>query len=267
MRSFAERDFLLSPPREFAVFNPTDADVILSYDGETKIIPAAGKVTKPTEDKYGVHSCIDLEGNLIPGTLVIKDVPGPRGMCDGGRFAEWSAAECIRTCLGLDPTTGEGNSLFYKKGISIISSRPTADEVEAVRADSMIRYSAWLIDWAKQVREEVEIRATKHRAVGLTYTMTPKEHMELAKADAVLEAAQEKMRADARESMGLGAAPQEDEFESLLNAKAAELASKKASTTAEREALAQMLANDPEFAKILRKAWWDKKKAKPVGAV
>lgn len=268
MRSkFAEREYLFAPPREFAVYNPSDAEVVLAFDGETKIIPPNKNVVQVTSDKFAAHSCIDTDGNLVPGTLVIKDVPGPRGMCDGGRIGEWSAAECIRTCLGLDPTTGEGSSLWYKKGISIISTRPSPDEVEEVRADSNIRYSAWLIDWAKQVREEVEVRATRHRAVGLTYTMTPKEHMELAKADAILAAAEVKMRSDAMEAMGLPSAKEEDELDAFVSAKAKELASKKATTEVEREALAQILVNDAEFAKILRKAWWDKKKGKTPAAV
>lgn len=258
---------LFSPPREFAIYNPSEAPVEFGYDGEQRTIPGRDTVIQPDpRDPLRCHSCIDTDGRLVPGTLVLRDVFSPKGLADGGRTEMWSAAAAIRERLGLNPNTGAGSGSYHEKGISLISTRPSPDEVASVKADANARHEQFLIKWAAHLQEDIATRGQAHKAVGMNYVMTPTQHMELAKAEAILKVAEQKYRDEALKSVGL--VPENDstgELDSFVLAKAQELAAKHKDDEQEKAALARALAADPAFHKMLHKEFWDEKKKRAKG--
>lgn len=164
---------LFTPQREFILHNATDDPIILAYDGDSKEVPPFDKVVLP-HPKYPDVSCSarDADGDFIPGTLVIRDVVENRhANADDGitnaRGDRWDAAAAIRHCLGIDPTTREANSMWYKRGISLLPANPTKDVVRQVASEGRARFEEFRLANDRETVNGYHERASKHRALGL----------------------------------------------------------------------------------------------------
>lgn len=173
---------MLQLPREFLVLNPTDEAIACGYDGESFTVPANDQVLMPNPKAPEMpHSGVDSLGNLIPGSLVVKDKIGPRAMCDGGRGDGWSAAQALTHCLGLDPKTGGATGPFADKGLSLLPMNPDPQLVDATRTAGRARYEVFLLAWAREHVNGYNERQAKHRSLGLYPEPLPQSY-ERAKA-------------------------------------------------------------------------------------
>jgi len=173
---------MLQLPREFLVLNPTDESIACGYDGENFVVPACDEVLHPDPKNPDVpHSGFSSLGQLIPGTLVVKDKIGPRAMCDGGRGDGWSAAQALTHCLGLDPKTGTSTGPYAKKGLSLLPMNPDPQLVEATRSAGRERYDIFMLAWAREHVNGYNERQAKHRSLGLYPEPLPQSY-ERAKA-------------------------------------------------------------------------------------
>lgn len=193
----------LNPVREFVIHNSTDEEVVITYDAETRWIPAVTKIVYP-HPKYPNDPSVccsgkDSEGNWIPGTLVLKDMYADKEM---GEFGEtrnlWSAANAIKHALGIDVRTGAADSDYAKRGLSVLPLNPEPELVQAVLADGRARYEDWRI---AQSREIVTAYDEKNAARARVNMQPVPPGQDYHKAVAILRAYDDKQQALARESL------------------------------------------------------------------
>lgn len=190
----------LNPIREFVVHNATDEQVVITYDAETRWIPPVNQITYP-HPKFTdtCHSAKDSNGDWIPGTLILRDVYNEK---DLGEFGEsrslWSAANAIKHALGIDVRTGQADSDYAKRGLSVMPPNPEPETVAAIVADGRDRYEEWRI---KQARETVDSYDDKNAARARVSMNPVPAGQDYHKAAAILKAYDEKQKRLAAESM------------------------------------------------------------------
>jgi hypothetical protein len=230
-------------PRQYMILNSTDEPIQMAYDGETFTVPAGYDVVPQDSDHPSApYSGKDSEGRYIPGSLILSDIHEQRWVTDAGvRPAVWSAMDAIKHCLGIDMKTREANSEYAKKGVSVISTGASPEDVARVRAQGEARYRTWQITWARATVNGYQERAAKWRSIGLQPEPPGPEY---DKAVYVMEQARR-----TRQGLELDS---EAALNDMLDAKIRELASAKATPGVDVKALADALRGDPEFMKMLR---------------
>lgn len=139
--SVAPASFMV-PPKDFIVINPCDEwQQIISSPVEFSVPPRDVAVTKATHNGGDAFSAVDSDGDPVPGTLVITDV-----WSDGVLI--WNASVGLRTALGVSPS-GEYKTGLGLKGLAVLPSGATREEIEEVRAQGVERLNASRVQSAR----------------------------------------------------------------------------------------------------------------------
>lgn len=157
----------LLPPQEFCVHNATDSPVEMRYDGETRVVPSFTMVVKQ-DPRYPemCHSLRDENGEYIKGTLLVKDVLRERSIPDGVDDGRWSAAACIKHCLGIDVRSKMAYGTLALKGLSFIPAGATKADVARIADAGRKRYVLWYEDNAAQIVAAFEERNASRQKLG-----------------------------------------------------------------------------------------------------
>lgn len=187
---------LIRHKREYLLISGADETVTIAFDGMEYVIPDQNTIKFPHPKFADVpFSGKDSLGEWIPGSLVLSDLEGQRGMCDGRNDGGvWQAGSAIVAALGIDRQSGVASGPTFKKGISLLPMNPTPDQIALTREEAQERYLSWKIDWANQFLKYIEDRSAKRQSLGLsTLGVGPDELRErnlankiLAKAGALL---------------------------------------------------------------------------------
>lgn len=174
-------DNLFQQTREFLIINAGNEPIWLRYDGEEIPVPSATNVVSQGRWMSGR----DSEGNLIPGTVILRDIYGPRGCPDdttgNARGPMWDAGACIVHCLGIDPITRATTGKLADKGVGMLPLKPTPEIVEKTRAELVAKYKVFKRAWAKDVIEAYQTRANKHQAMGMSAGLPEEDYYEARK--------------------------------------------------------------------------------------
>ncbi len=260
-------DNLFIQTREFLVLNGSTEPVTLRYDGEEFVIPASDKVVKPDNSRK-FSSGLDSEKQLIPGSLVIKDIYGARGCPDdisgNARGNMWDAGACIAHCLGIDPLTRQASGKLAERGITMLPLSPSPELVEQTRAESAEKYKKFKQSWANETVEAYQAKANQHRALGLHAALPAAEYYEALKT--IKDA--EKEHEEKIQELGFTQDPLKESGDDLLEiAREAATSLVKERPELDKDAVVEMLMNDPKYrAKIdsYRIKNWNKKGKKQV---
>jgi hypothetical protein len=221
----------MAPPPGFVVHNATDEDIEITFDGETLVIPNFDRVVLPHPIFAHVpHSAQDVDGDYIPGTLLICNKEGDRGTPFNNKGA-WIAAQAIKHCLDIDVTTGIASGPYYKRGLTVMPSLPTKDTVQQIMVDGRSRYEVWRLGWAKETVEAFNDRASKWRALNLQPQAPPIDY-DIAKE--LLDREAEKRKLEVKKKLDGKTPPPELQPE-----------------PATKESVFAELMNDPEMLKTL----------------
>lgn len=217
---------LFAPQREFMIHNASDDEIVLGYDGETFTIPSADQVVEP-HHKFADTFCSgrDSVGNLIPGTLIVRDKIDDRNAnadLEGNRARgdRWDAAAAVRHCLGVDPKTKIPGSVWYERGISLLPIGATPDLVKATQKAGAARWEKFRLHNDRELVNSVMAKSAKEKALGFYPTPPP----------AAFEKAQQRLLVAA--SAGIIAAP--------------------APVPNDKAALAEALLEDEDFLSLLK---------------
>lgn len=252
----------LIPVREFTIHNATDEQLVIMYAGETRYIPPVNVAIPPDPripDK--AHSAVDADGELIPGTLVLKDMYDEKmgHFRDASKF--WSAAEAIKHSLDIDVTTGEATGPYAQKGLSLLPPLPTKAQVAETLADGRARYKTWLVAKAQETIESYDAKSMARKAAGLGSIPPSREEL---KAKAILDANQARLEESVEKQLAFGEDTDaeldtnESELQFLAFAKAkceklaAATVAEAPDTTKTPEELVSDLMNSPQAMKLMR---------------
>jgi hypothetical protein len=260
-------DYLFSDPRSFLLISGKAKKTTLSYDGETFTVPEHDQIVMPNpKAPEKPFSGKDSEGNWIPGSLVLRDIPGVRGCPDditgSIRGAFWNASEAIVHCLGINPQTREATSTYAESGIGVLGMSPTPEMVAQAKAELIEKWKQFRIKLANQTVNDTLEMAQARKKFGLTEGIPDKEYEE---AVMVLEVEREARKAKLRglglptiedqlQSQGAGADHEDEDDDSALLAAAQRVAAKMKASDAELDydKLVDMLLDDPKFDKALK---------------
>lgn len=188
-------DFLNAAPTEYLVLNATDEPIEMQYDGETFTVPPSDQLVMPNPNApHRLHSGKNSLGELIPGSLLIRDIYGLRGLPDVERGQEalrgeggvWRALSCIQHCLGIKPGSREATGVLAKKGLALLPLQPSPDLVRITREEAKAAHADFMVDWAQEQLAAYEALVAKHKGAGLVAPLPGKKH---AKAVQIVEEA------------------------------------------------------------------------------
>ena len=186
-------------PNAWTLHNATTEWVVLNWHGESRRVPPRGEVVAPIP--HAPDACAsarDEDGQLIPGTLVIKDVR--KGNLGGGSELIWDARNAIRAVLGFDVKTGRYLGATGLKGVSVLPEHPTKEQVAEVDAAGRERWRKWKIKDALATVQKYEAKNAALARIGLQPRETSRDYLE---AKAIVDAAQVADRHAAEEMLGL----------------------------------------------------------------
>lgn len=155
-----------APPQSYAVHNATDEVIVLRYDGEERYLPPFSKVAEKVAGRMD-GPVVDSHGKARPGTLCIYDVPGERGICDGGRPPYWSARDAIKHALGIDTKRGIAVGPAAEKGISFIPVGCPDDQFAKIAREGRARYMLWMEKHATEVVSAYDERNNNRVKAGM----------------------------------------------------------------------------------------------------
>lgn len=164
----------LAIPREYVLYNPTDDDIEIQWDGETRIIPNKDRVSARSE-YWG--PAFDSEGYEIAGSLVLRDIFQTDSVF-GSEVMIWSAANCIKNVLGIDVKTGVATGLYAKRGLSLLPSNPDRELVNKTAAAGRRRYEEWRLVDARTLINAFDERNVNRQRVGMPAVPPPPEYNE-----------------------------------------------------------------------------------------
>lgn len=224
-------------PNEFVLHNASPELVDLKWGGVM--------FTLPPVDVVGPKAAKDVDGDPIPGTLVLRDalVMDKEGTIPPvGSPANWLAFEAIRNLLGIDPVTKEARGAPAKAGLSFLPNSPSKDVIAAVRADGTRRYQEHRVEWAQYTVSAYESRVAACKMVGVP---PPPPDQDYAKALIVLKRNEAKFKAEISEA---GVSDDEEvAFMAFAKARAMEMAEAAAAgKNVDKAQLAEELLKDPK---------------------
>lgn len=252
----------LTPVREFTLHNATDEDVVLMYQGETRIVPASNKIAYPHPKFDDVcHSAKDSEGNWIPGTLVLRDVV--QHHYNGMEASVWSAANAIKHALEIDVTSGAATGKYAARGLSLLPPNPSPELVKSVAEDGYNRFRSWRVQWATEVMRTYDDRIAALKASGHGSIPVGADYR---RAKAVLDASEQALVESFKEDRETYAAVVQEEVSSSdedIAKKLQEILSKSVGDgpAKSKEQLVNEIINDKEAMKLLREKFKMRKKA------
>lgn len=265
-------DYIFDSPREFLVLNASDEPAVMAYDGETPTIPAKDKVTYP--DPKAPHrefSGKDSEGNWIPGSLLLRDKMGERACADiepgqlNPRGSYWSASECIKHALGINPVSRQAEGLLSKRGVGILPLNPSPETVQKLReqlADSNVDF---MLQWAKDTLQAYMMKHNTWQAKGMQPLPPGKDYY---KAKQIVDAYNKKMASAAgvdADGYLNDAESTSDEIMALAKELAEDAAEKMLDGTpdADLQALVSKLMGNKKFQNLVKETHDIRKRAKP----
>jgi len=239
----------LAPVREFCLHNATDEPILIMYSGETRIIPAKDQIAYPHPKFEDVcYSAKDMDGDWIPGTLVLRDMV--QMYMNGQEGQVWSAANAIKHALDIDIKSGLASGKYAERGVSLLPPSPSKELVHKLAADGRRRYEAWRIKTAKEVAEAYEGRIAALKAAGHNPIPLGPDY---DRARAIIDASRDVEKARYT-PVPFTPQPVEDEpvdEDDLARVFAAKL-SKMVGPTVNKAALVEQVINDPETMKLLK---------------
>ena len=230
----------INKPREYVVVNSADEPIEIAYAAMTRAVPPVSVANPPdAEHPHAFSSYVDSEGNVVPGTLVVKDIYTPEGKL------EWDAQEAIKHSLGIDPRSGTAESPSYRKGLTILGGNFTEEELHNARRKGRDRYEHWRIEAAKAVVESYDGRNEKRKQLGMNEISGGLDYM---KAATILQVAAEKERAAAEVTLAAfrkAEAGFDEDLVSFARRRIGEIAVAAAQPGEDSAKLAETLAADP----------------------
>lgn len=242
------------PIRQFILHNGGDTTAYLTFSGIDIEIPARDKIQEPHPSRDKWTSAKDLDGNWIPGTLVIQDMHDVT--TEELRF---NAASAVRNLLGIAPNSKQATSAWYLRGISLLPPGAPKEQVADIVTSGIQRYEDFMVEYSRTVVADYEVIRQVCRGQGRG---DPPLKPGVRKAFARLEQrAKEDQEAFARAKASIGD-PTEDlaaeaEIEVIAMAEAEELARKvrpgdsPMDTAIQAELLAK-LAKNPKVVALAR---------------
>lgn len=249
----------LMPPQSYSVHNATDEPMRIRCDGEERLIPPFAQIAEKIGDRAD-GPMLDSKGKPRPGTLIIFDVPGERGLCDGGRPPYWSARDAIKHALGIDTRTGVAVGTAAEKGVSFVPAGCTDAQFAEIARNGRVRYMKWLEKHATDVVSAYDERNNNRVKAGMGRIPGDASY---ARALAILEAARRRDMAIAENQMKTFeeqmAAPLEVrdddvEFEKFVLFEAERVAREKELKT-DVQSLVENMTKNPEAMALLRQKY------------
>lgn len=224
-------------PNRFTLHNASPEPVDLRWGGVTFTIPAV--------DVVGSKPALDIDGDPIPGTILLADgvVPDKDGVVGApGSPPNWLAFEAIRNLLNVDPVTNVAKGSPAKAGISYLPASPTKDLVSAVRMDGKRRWDEHRVEWAQYTIAAYESRVANAKALGVPAAPPDQDYV---KAVNLLKRHEAKFKAELAE---MGETDDEEmAFLAFAKAKAMEMAEAAAvGKNVDKAQLAEELLKDPK---------------------
>lgn len=224
-------------PNRFTLHNASPERIDLKWGGVVFTLPAV--------DEVGPKAAVDVDGDPIPGTLMLADgiVADKDGVVPPqGSPANWLAFEAIRNLLGVDPITKVATGASAKAGLSYLPNSPSKDLVKTVRADGQARYDAHRLEWAQYTVSAYESRVSNAKMLGVPVAPPDQDYV---KAILLLKKQESKLKAQITEA-DLGD-DEEIAFMAFAKARAMEMAEAAAAgKNVDKAQLAEELLKDPK---------------------
>ncbi len=262
---------IFDTPREFLLLSGAHTSTRLCYDAEHFTIPAKDEIVKPNERAPHLpHSGKTSEGEWIPGSLLVRDIPGARGCPDdptsdgvtagNARGDFWDAKRAIMHCLGIDPITRKATSSYSDKGIVVLPTNPSGDLLRVEREKVAAKAKAFNIKCADQTVRDWAAEANSKKKNGVEPGLPGNDYYDAL--EILGEAKKEHKRRVA--AMGMedpfmdaaeGAVGDDDSELIALARIAAEKVAGKLSATEDidKDAVIEMMLKDPEWMKAIKK--------------
>lgn len=236
-------------PNRFTLHNASPEPQTFRWGGVQFTIPGV--------DMVGKDPARDVDGDPIPGTLMLEDTYAPDR--DGiipplGTPPNWSAFEAIKSILGVDPATKVAGGVAAKGGISFLPNSPSKDLVARIREDGKRRYAESRVEWAQYTVAAYEARVAAARAVGAQAAPPDEDY---SKAVQVLK----KWKEGLGKSEEVPLDDEEMEFMAFAKARALEMASAASEgKNVDKAALAEELLLDPKVRTYLSRKYQIRKR-------
>lgn len=260
-------DQMFSQPREFLLLSASPTSTQLCYDAEIFTVPSRGELVMPNPDRpFKPHSGKDSEGNWIPGSLLVKDIPGQRGCPDEPkdtfyRPPFWSASAAIMHCLGIDARTKQPTSSYSENGIGLLGLNPTPELVASMRKELHEKGRKFRLKNADEVIATYKAQANKLKQAGLEPGIPGEDYDEAL----LVRAEEKKAREERLEALGISDPLKEDSAEEpglLELARQVAQSMAKEQPSVDMDELVKILMQKPEFKKALKQEYKVRKLSK-----
>lgn len=275
-----ENYFFLDAPREYLVLNPGDITLPLAYDGENFLVPAGDEIVTPDPLRpKKFYSGKNSAGEFIPGSLLLRDIPGQRSSADditGARMLRgdyWSAGHCLKHCLGIPLSNAAPDAQpvgpLADRGLTVLPVNPAPDLVNRARAEGRAKFDRFMGKWAMNTVHTYQAKAEKMKKHNLVAETPGEDYYKALEWQKKNGQAAEKRAQDLGGSLPVA----QDEDDSDLLAFARIQAEKMAEIAAQGkgkvdlDALAEILLKDPDFMAKIKKTHHLRKRRKKAGEV
>ena len=238
--------------RTFVLLNSSDEDIEFMVAGQVVNVPAAGKVRKPHPMFEDVPHSLELDGEFVPGTLVLRDVLGRDEIGQISPDPIWSAAHAVKFALGISTTTGQASSGLAQRGLSLLPSDADRDTIDQLRQEGRARWDHWRLEQARDLIRAHDEKNEIRRRANVPLQPGGREYIQALN---LLNAAQERDQQQVRESLQMvDEQPQTDELAEMLKEKLEALAPA-GPPVLESKALVEQLLADPKAMSLLKEQY------------